>query len=40
MTGVTGLDMLIAQAKYAAEFYLDRELDEALIPRTASLLTF
>lgn len=28
MIGVTGLEMLIAQAKYAAEIFLDTEIDE------------
>ena len=40
MKGITGLDMLLAQAKYAAEYYLDRELSDALIHRAAKQLTF
>jgi len=31
MTGVNGLEMLVAQALYAVEFFLDTELDEAKI---------
>ena len=31
MTGVTGLEMLIAQAKYAVEYFLDTKIDEAKI---------
>ena len=33
MKGITGLEMLIAQAKYAVEIFLDNELDESLIDR-------
>ena len=32
MKGVTGLSMLIAQAKYACEFFLERPIDDAVIP--------
>ena len=31
MTGVNGLEMLVAQALYAVEFFLDVKLDEAKI---------
>ncbi|MCR4605290.1 MAG: shikimate dehydrogenase [Eubacterium sp.] len=31
MTGITGLEMLIAQAKYAVEIFLDKSLDDKLI---------
>ncbi|MDY3909708.1 MAG: shikimate dehydrogenase [Eubacterium sp.] len=31
MTGVTGLEMLVAQAKYAVEIFLDTKLDERVI---------
>ena len=31
MTGVNGLEMLVAQALYAVEFFLDTTLDEAKI---------
>lgn len=31
MIGVNGLEMLVAQALYAVEFFLDKKLDEALI---------
>lgn len=31
MTGVNGLEMLVAQALYAVEFFLDTKLDEAKI---------
>jgi shikimate dehydrogenase len=31
MTGVTGLEMLVAQAKYAVEIFLDTTLDEKII---------
>ncbi len=33
MKGVTGLSMLVAQAKYACEFFLDTALPDDLIPR-------
>ena len=33
MKGVTGLSMLVAQAKYACEFFLETELDDAVIPK-------
>lgn len=33
MTGVTGLEMLVAQAKYAVEIFLDTSLDEGVIGR-------
>lgn len=33
MQAVTGLDMLVAQALYACEFFLDTALDKAEIPR-------
>lgn len=33
MTGVTGLEMLVAQAKYAVEIFLDTSLDEEVIGR-------
>ncbi|BBF41902.1 shikimate 5-dehydrogenase I alpha [Lachnospiraceae bacterium KM106-2] len=29
--GITGLEMLVAQAKYAVEFFLDKKLDESCI---------
>lgn len=31
MTGITGLEMLVAQAMYAVEIFLDTKLDEAVI---------
>ena len=31
LTGVNGLEMLVAQALYAVEFFLDTTLDEAKI---------
>lgn len=31
MTGVTGLEMLVAQAKYAVEIFLDTTIDEGII---------
>lgn len=33
MTGVTGLEMLVAQAKYAVEIFLDTKIDESEIDR-------
>ena len=33
MTGVTGLEMLIAQAKYAVEIFLDTKIPESEIDR-------
>lgn len=33
MTGVNGLEMLVAQALYAAEFFLDKKLDEKEIDK-------
>jgi shikimate dehydrogenase len=33
MKGVTGLSMLVAQAKYACEFFLETTLPDDLIPR-------
>ena len=33
MKGVTGLSMLVAQAKYACEFFLETDLDDAVIPK-------
>ena len=33
MTGITGLEMLIAQAKYAVEIFLDKEIDDGEIDR-------
>ena len=32
MKGVTGLSMLVAQAKYACEFFLEHPIDDAVIP--------
>jgi shikimate dehydrogenase len=40
MTAATGLDMLIAQAKYAAEYFLDRPLPDELMEKAAARLTF
>lgn len=40
MKAATGLDMLIAQAHAAAEYFLDRSLPEELIAQTAARLTF
>lgn len=34
ITGVTGLEMLVAQAKQAIEYFLDRELEDAVIEDT------
>ena len=31
ITGITGLEMLVAQAKYAAEIFLDQEIPDARI---------
>ena len=33
MTGVNGLEMLVAQALYAVEFFLEKKLDEAEIDK-------
>ncbi|MBO4396315.1 MAG: shikimate dehydrogenase [Eubacterium sp.] len=33
MTGVTGLEMLVAQAKYAVEIFLDKEIEDGEIDR-------
>ena len=33
MKGVTGLSMLVAQAKYACEFFLETDLPDSVIPK-------
>ena len=33
---VTGLDMLVAQAKYACELFCDKEIDDSVIPRISA----
>ncbi|MBR5474652.1 MAG: shikimate dehydrogenase [Lachnospiraceae bacterium] len=40
MIGITGLDMLLAQAKYAAEHFLDRSFDDTLIENASKHLSF
>ncbi len=40
MKGITGLDMLIAQAKYAAEYFLEQPLGDELIEKAAKHLIF
>lgn len=39
MKAATGLSMLVAQAKYACEYFLDRKLDDSLIPQITEELT-
>ncbi|MCD2493041.1 shikimate dehydrogenase [Lacrimispora sp. NSJ-141] len=39
MKGITGLSMLVAQAKYACEFFLERKIDDSVIPEITKELT-
>ena len=38
MTGVNGLEMLVAQALYAVEFFLDIKLDETKIDEVYQII--